>query len=75
MGKKRKEKQTRKAAGKHALIHVTEDRNQYLIPNIQRVSETTKNGWKKQGKSKKKKKTEKEEEKKREKKILIAREN
>ena len=63
MGKKRKEKQTRKAAGKHALIHVTEDRNQYLIPNIQRVSETTKNGWKKQGKSKKKK-TEKEEEKK-----------
>ena len=64
MGKKRKEKQTRKTAGKHALIHVTEDRNQYLIPNIQRVSDTTKNGWKKQGKSKKKKKTEKEEEKK-----------
>ena len=64
MGKKRKEKQTRKAVGKHALMHVTEDRNQYLIPNIQRVSDTTKNGWKKQGKSKKKKKTEKEEEKK-----------
>ena len=64
MGKKRKEKQTRKAAGKHALIHVTEDRNQYLIPNIQRVSETTKNGWKKQGKSKKKKRQKKKKKKK-----------
>ena len=64
MGKKRKEKQTRKAAGKHALIHVTEDRNQYLIPNIQRVSETTKNGWKKQGKSKKTKRQKKKKKKK-----------
>ena len=63
MGKKRKEKQTRKAAGKHALIHVTEDRNQYLIPNIQRVSETTKNGWKKQGKSKKKRQKKKKKKK------------
>ena len=41
VGKKRKENKKRKASGKHALIHVTEDRNQYLIPNTQRVSETT----------------------------------